>query len=104
MKENSVEKWAGCKHSLSFGLFAGDEAGYALKEEGFNENYGCEHPEIVGSGRFAITSFPEAGKITKAAQLYGIGKFDDPKVIEALTLTCSECPLYEKSPAKSRVN
>lgn len=100
MKENIVEKWAGCRHSLAFGLFAGDEAGYALREEGYNENYGCEHPQIVKSGQHSIISFPEGGGITKAAVLHGIGKFDDPEVITALNKACANCPIYEKGPAK----
>lgn len=101
MKENILEKWASCGHSLAFGLFVGDEAGYALREEGYNENYGCEHPEIVDSNRFPVTSFLEAGKITKAARLHGTGKFDNPEVIEALNQTCANCLLYEKNPIKS---
>lgn len=98
MKENSVEKWASCRHSLAFGLFARDEAGYALREGGYNENYGCEHPEIVRSNRFQVIPFPEGKKITKAAVLHGIGKFDDQEVIETLNQTCVNCPLYEKGP------
>jgi len=98
MKENIVEKWASCRHSLAFGLYAGDEAGYALREEGYNENYGCEHPQIVDNGQYSVTSFPEEGQITRAAVLHEIGKFDDPEVIEALNKACASCPLYEKNP------
>lgn len=94
MKENIVEKWANCKHSLAFGLSSGDEFGYILREEGYHENYGCEHPEIVASNRFPVTSFPEGEKITKAAVLHDLGKFNDPKVIEALTKACGSCILF----------
>src|SRR3972149_2715004 len=100
-KENIVEKWASCKHSLAFGLVAGDEAGYALREEGYNENYGCEHSQIVDSNQYPVTSFPEGGGITRAAVLHGIGKFDDPEVIEALKRACGSCVFYQKNPSKT---
>lgn len=93
MKEG-IESWLTCKYSLAFGLLSGDESGYVLREEGYNENYGCENQEIVNSAKFKITSFSEGPNLTRVAVLHGIGKATDPNVIASLNESCGKCPFY----------
>lgn len=87
-----VTRWAGCAHSVVFGY--GGEDGYELKQDGYNENYGCEHPEIIRSGRFSVAKFSDGEVWSGAAVLYGLGKYNDPEVIAALILSCANCTLF----------
>ncbi|HWA52363.1 MAG TPA: hypothetical protein VG895_04910 [Patescibacteria group bacterium] len=97
MTENPVEIWRECRNSCSFGLFANDEAGYALAEEGYNENYGCEHSEIVKSGKYKNMEFMETnGSFTEAAILHGFGKDTDEKTINDLKNSCANCKYFQR--------
>lgn len=91
--ERSVLKWLRCKNSLTFGFFAGDEAGYALADEGYNENYGCEKEEIVQSGQFQKIRI---GRSKVVAKLHGLGRDKDQSVIDTLESTCGQCPYFNK--------
>ncbi len=93
--ESIVKKWASCHHSLAFGY--GGEDGHELRSQGFNENYACEHPEVVTSGQHKITGLYEDGKTTQVAVLHGTGHVEDPTVIKTLEASCMNCPYYLKN-------
>jgi len=93
-KEDPVKKWTNCKHSLSIGH--NDEEGYALREEGFIEKYGCDNPRIVDNNNHPTTTLPENGDITRVAVLHGFGKIDNPEVINDLDISCGTCQSFQK--------
>ena len=76
----------------------GGEEGYALRDEGYRENYGCEQKDVVSSGDFPGGSFMENGNMVKVAKFHEIGKDTDGSVILALTASCKNCPFYKKRP------
>ncbi|TSC85426.1 MAG: hypothetical protein G01um101416_854, partial [Microgenomates group bacterium Gr01-1014_16] len=67
------------------------EDGYALKEEGYNENYACENPQVVQSGQYPTTFV--SGLLAK---LHDIGKYNDPEVTASLSTSCGNCQHYRK--------
>ncbi len=93
MNTSVVKKWASCTHSVAYGF--GGEDGYALREKGYNENYGCLQPDVIDDTA-EKGSFSEDDRWISVAVLHGIGRFDDLEVIEALTETCGGCKYYQK--------
>ena len=94
MNTNVVKKWASCINSVVYG--PGGEDGYALREEGFNENYGCLQPNVIRNSP-TTSSFLENSSRISVAVLHGIGRFDDPEVVEALEKTCGCCGYFQRS-------
>jgi len=81
------------KHSVNYGY--GGEDGYALREAGINEHYGCLESKVIESVEVK-GSFLEEGELIPVAVLFGIGKFDDPEVILALNRTCGNCSYFQE--------
>ncbi|MEK9200765.1 MAG: hypothetical protein AAB909_02190 [Patescibacteria group bacterium] len=86
-----VQKWASCENALDFGY--GGEDGYALGELGYNENYGCDRPEIVSSNNYDRVKLA-GGEVV--ARLFGTGRPIDPEVTTALEKSCGECRYYRR--------
>lgn len=94
MSENIIEKWAGCRHSLTFSFDAEDVV-HEYADRGYNMNYCCEKKEVVDSQRFPVTELLENSQWQKVAKFCDLGRADDPQVLTALTLACGNCPHYQ---------
>ena len=88
------DKWFNCRHSIILGF--GGEDGYALKDEGYYENFGCICQAILNIGRYKVIDTRDGEAFIPVAHLCRIGKKGDQHVIEALTSSCSECQWFEK--------
>ncbi len=86
-----VEMWLCCAYGLAFG--SGDEFSRLFKEERGFENYGCDHSVIVKSGDYEMVRLTDGSTV---ARLCGVGKINDPEVINALSESCEHCQYFMK--------
>lgn len=99
---NGLETWSDCRWAVVFGH--GGEDGYALREAGFIENFGCEHPNIIRETKrtdplsiHLLRSRTQGGyQWTEVIGLHGTGKIDSSSVRIRLDETCRNCRCFSR--------
>lgn len=74
-------------------MFPGDD-GYAIREQGYIDDHGCEHPMVIESS-VKTSVFIDGGELMPVAILFGFGRRDDQDVVDALTRTCGDCRYFQ---------
>lgn len=94
-----LNRWLTCKHSLSQ-IFRMTGVSSGQPEEGWNEDYSCQNPELVEriESRTVgmVDTYYNEGVIIKAVQMYSEGNTSEPRVQANLNLWCGNCPFYQK--------
>lgn len=86
------EKYERCRFSVRL-MFPGED-GRELREEGFLDDHGCEHPIVIETSS-ETSVFIDGRELRPVAILCGFGKRDDPEVVKALTRVCGNCRFFQ---------